>query len=136
MKKAIFNFSALTALLMPALAFAQTPQFGYVDTVISAGSSWLNEAITIIMVLITLFFLWSVLRFIMNKDAAKTAEKRQMMINGLIGVFVAVGVWGIIHLAGSITGVDTTNRNGSPNITCAPGQEDVGGVCRTPGSAY
>ena len=131
MKKTIFNVSALIAVLMPAtLAFAQTPNFGYVDSVVSQGTTWLQDAVTILMIVMTLFFLWSVLRFIMNKDAAKTAELRGLMINGLIGLFVAVGVWGIIHLAGSVTGVNTTNPDQQSAITCPPGFAQVNGVCQ------
>lgn len=127
MKKAIFSFSALSALLVPALALAQN--FNYVDGIISQGESWLQDAITVIMVLMTLWFLISVFRFIANKDSSKTAELRQVMINGLIGLFVAVGVWGIIHLAGSLTGINTRNPDQQITITCPPGQQPVGGVC-------
>jgi hypothetical protein len=130
MKKTIFNVSALTALLTPALAFAQTPNFNYIDSTISAGEGWLGEAVTILMILMTIFFLYSVLRFIMNKDAAKSAELRSLMINGLIGLFVAVGVWGIIHLAGNITGVNTTNPTTQSSITCPPGFDQVNGLCQ------
>jgi len=130
MKKAVFNFSALTALLVPAVALAQSANFNYIDSAVSQGESWLGQAVTIIMILLTLFFLYSVLRFIMNKDPAKSAELRSLMINGLIGLFVAVGVWGIIHLAGNITGVNTTNPDQQAAITCPPGFSQLNGVCQ------
>jgi uncharacterized membrane protein len=69
----------------------------------------------------TIFFLYNVLRFIMNKDASKAAELRQLMINGLIGLFISVAVWGIIRLAGNITGIDTTSSSQQTSITCPPG---------------
>jgi hypothetical protein len=120
MKKAVFNFSALTALLLPAVAFAQS--FTYVNTWINQGIFWLRLSITIITILMTVFFLYNVLRFIMNKDPAKSADLRKIMINGLIGLFVSVAVWGIIGLAGNITGVSTNgSSDGAPSITCPPG---------------
>ena len=130
MKKAIFNVSALTALFTPALALAQTPNFGYLDTTISHGEFWLRDAVTILMVVMTIFFLWSVLRFIRNTDASKAAELRGLMINGLIGLFVAVGVWGIIHLAGSVTGVNTSQPDQQNALTCPPGYSQVNGICQ------
>ncbi len=133
MKKAVFNFSALTALLMPAMAFAQTANFTYVNSWLNQGLYWLRLSITVIMILMTVFFLINVLRFIMNKDAGKTAELRQTMINGLIGLFVSVAVWGIISLAGNISGVNTTTS--SPNVTCPPGLDynTATGTCGTNG---
>jgi len=133
MKKSVFNFSALTALLMPAMAFAQTANFTYVNSWLNQGLYWLRLSITVIMILMTVFFLINVLRFIMNKDAGKTAELRQTMINGLIGLFVSVAVWGIISLAGNISGVNTTTS--SPNVTCPPGLDynTATGTCGTNG---
>ena len=116
MKKAIFNVSALTTLLLPAFAFAQ--DFTYVNSWLTQGLTWLRLSITVITILMTVFFLYNVLRFIMNKDATKTADLRKAMINGLIGLFISVAVWGIIGLASRVTGV---NNNASPNITCPPG---------------
>jgi hypothetical protein len=122
MKKAIFNGSALTALLVPALALAQgTPNFNYVNSWLNEALYWLRLSITIITILMTVFFLYNVLLFIINKDPGKTADLRKAMINGLIGLFISVAVWGIIRLAGSITGVDTTSSSQETTITCPPG---------------
>jgi hypothetical protein len=117
MKKAIFNVSALAVLLVPAVAFAQN--FTYFDNVVGHGLVYLKTAITVLTVLMTVYFLYNVLRFIMAKEAADQATYRKAMINGLIGLFVATAVWGIISLAGSITGVNT--RADTPTVTCPPG---------------
>ena len=129
MKKAIFNVSALSALLVPALASAQN--FTYVNSWLTEGLTLLRLAITVITILMTVFFLYNVLRFIMNKDAAKTADLRKAMINGLIGLFVAAAVWGIVGLVSNVTGVSTNGTTG--NVTCPPGlvYNSVTGVCGT-----
>ncbi len=120
MKKAIFNVSALSALFVPAVALAQnTPNFTYVDNIVRKGTDYLQLSITIITILITVYFLWNVLRFVMAKDPADQTAYKKAMINGLIGLFVATAVWGIIRLAGNLTGVDTTRT--SPDLTCPPG---------------
>ncbi len=130
MKKTVFNVSALTAMLLPAVAFAQN--FNYVNTWVNELIFWLRESITVITILLTVFFLYNVLRFIMNKDPAKSADLRKIMINGLIGLFVSVAVWGIIALAGNITGVNTSGGDQSAVLTCPPGlsYSQSSGVCQ------
>jgi uncharacterized protein YqgC (DUF456 family) len=129
MKKTIFNVSALTAFLMPAMAFAQQANFRYVDSIITPALYYLRLSITVITILMTVFFLYNVLRFIMNTDAGKTAELKGAMIRGLIGLFISVAVWGIIDLASNITGV-TTGNNPQTTITCPPGLVARGGICQ------
>jgi hypothetical protein len=127
MKKTIFNVSALSAVLFPALAFAQSVNTNYFDSIIGHGLIYLRTAVTVLMILMTVFFLYNVLRFIMNTEPAKAGDLRKTMINGLIGLFVSVAVWGIISLAGQVTGVDT--RLGAPSVTCPPGTTYVNGLC-------
>ncbi len=116
------------ALAVPALALAQTwptsttgtADTTYVDTWLNKGLQWLSQAITVVMVLMTLWFLINVFRYVMEKDAGKLAEKRKVMFNGLIGLFIAVSVWGIIRIAGNVFG---TNNAATPNLVCPPGAE-------------
>jgi hypothetical protein len=128
MKKAIFNVSALTAFLMPAMASAQA-NFRYVDSIVTPALYYLRLSITVITILMTVFFLYNVLRFIMNTKAEDTPKLKQTMINGLIGLFVAAAVWGIIDLASNITGVNVGN-NPQVTITCPPGLVARGGICQ------
>lgn len=119
--KKLARISFGTMLLMPILALAQTtgtPNTNYIDGWIRTGTDWLSKAITIIMVLMTLFFLWNVFRYISEKDPGKLADKRKTMISGLIGLFIAVSVWGIINIAGGIFG---TRNATTPGLTCPPG---------------
>ncbi len=129
MKKAVFNVSALSAVLLPAIAFAQN--FNYINSFVGQGLVYLRLAVTVLTILMTVFFLYNVLRYIAAKDPKDQGEYKQAMINGLIGLFVSVAVWGIIHLAGSITGIDTTS--GSPTVTCPPGlvYNSTAGTCGT-----
>lgn len=123
-KSALISFS--TALLVPMFAFAQ--RFDYVNNVIDQGAGWLDRSITIIMVLMTLWFLISVFRYIAEKDATKLPDRRKVMLNGLIGLFVAVSVWGIIKIAGNIVG---TNGNNTPvQLTCPPGTYPIDNTCQ------
>ncbi len=119
------------ALLVPIVAAAQN--FNYVNNWLSQGIIWLRLAITIVMILMTLFFLYTVFQFISAKDATKQKEQKDRMINGMIGLFVSVAVWGIIKIAGNVFGVNTTDPNASGPVgtTCPPGTRysQSQGVC-------
>ena len=122
--KKILSF--ITVLGVPTLALAQ--HFDYINNVIDEGAGWLDRSITIIMVLMTLWFLISVFRYISEKDPKALADKRKVMLNGLLGLFIAVSVWGIIKLAGNIVG---TNGNNTPvQLVCPPGTYPVGNSCQ------
>ena len=137
MKKSVFA-SFGTALLVPALALAQftpvtttgTPNTAYVDTWLTKAIGWLSQSITIIMVLMTVWFLINVFRYVQEKDPGELKDKRKTMVSGLVGLFIAVSVWGIIQIAGSVFG---TRNATTPGLTCPPGtQVDSTGNCRIP----
>ncbi len=128
MKNKAFSLSAFAAtLLVPALALAQN--FDYANKWIDQGLKWLRLSITIIMIVMTLYFLLGVFRYISEKDPTKLKDRRTVVINGLIGLFIAVSVWGIIRLAGTTLG--TSSQNGSVDIACPPGLKfnPTTGVC-------
>lgn len=127
MKKSTLLLTSLfTALVLPAVAKAQN--FFYISSWIGNIKVWLSQAVTIAMILITLFFIVSVVRYIRAKDAKDVEEKRHLMIQSLIGLFVAVSVWGIIGLAGNILGTNSYTGN-NPSSICPPGTTNVAGKC-------
>ena len=120
MKKSALFTIALTALLViPAVAFAQN--FTYIENWLDAALYWLRLSITVVMIAMTLWFLITVFQFIRAKEEKDVKERKSQMINGIIGLFVSVAVWGIIRIAGSVIGVDVNNNNTTPNVTCPPG---------------
>lgn len=127
-KSALASFA--TMLLVPALALGQSFNPQYAEDVITTGRYWLSLSLTIIMALMTLYFLINVFRYISEKDAAKLKDRRTVMINGLIGLFVAVSVWGIVRIFSNLTGT-TYYDSTSVNQTCPPGTVPAaGGGCR------
>ena len=112
-------FSGLATLSLPLLVLAQQiDQGGYLGSWISNIKNWLSTALVVIMILMTLFFLIQVFRFIAEMDASKMKDRRQAMLNGMIGLFVAVSVWGIIKIAVNVFGIDD---QATGNLVCPPG---------------
>lgn len=129
--------SALFALALPVLSaipvmVVNAQNFTYVNNWLNQALYWLRLSITVLMIAMTLFFLISVFRFIAEKDPKESEVKKKTMINGIIGLFVAVAVWGLIRIAGEVIGVDTENVKQTPGVTCPPGMTyDRGtGTCR------
>ncbi|MCC6198678.1 hypothetical protein IT401_00460 [Candidatus Nomurabacteria bacterium] len=119
MKK--FIVALMSSFALPALALAQ--DFGYVDTAVSKFQQYLLWAVSILMIAMTVWFLWSVFRFIAAKDPKVAEERKHQVINGLIGLFLAVAVWGIIRIAQRVTG---TQNSGTQSIVCPPGYKPGG----------
>lgn len=131
MKKSVLFTIALTALMViPAVALAQN--FTYVNNWLNQALYWLRLAITVVMIAMTLYFLVSVLRFIMEKDPKEADNKKKVMWNGMLGLFISVAVWGIIRIAGIIFNVDVNNNTPTPGVTCPPGMvyDRSTGTCR------
>jgi len=132
--KKIVAYVLPLVILVPALALAQN--FTYVNNWLNQGIYWLRLAITIFMFLMTFFFLFTGFQFISSKDANKQKDARSRMIQGMIGLFVAVAVWGIIRIAGNVLGINTADPNASRpvGITCPPGlvYSTLSGTCQRP----
>lgn len=119
-KLALVSFAS--GLLVPALAFAQN--LSYVNFWIDNGVIWLGRAVSIIMILMTIYFLINVFRYISEKDPGKLADKRKTMISGLVGLFIAVSVWGIINIAQRVFGTQGSSYQ-TPTVNCPPGTQYI-----------
>jgi hypothetical protein len=53
-------------------------------------------------------FLWGVFKFIRSSDVKDKQDSKQFIYAGLIGLFVMVSVWGIIKIAATTLGVDSS----------------------------
>jgi hypothetical protein len=53
-------------------------------------------------------FLWGVFKFIRSSEVKDKQESKQFIYMGLIGLFVMVSVWGIIKIAATTLGVDSS----------------------------
>ncbi len=105
-------FSA--GLLFPGILFAQTGGF---KAVISEVGSLVNLLIPIAFSAAILFFFWGVARFVLHSgDEGTHEEGKQMMLWGIVALFVIVSIWGLVEFIGSEVGVDTLIKFPIPEL--------------------
>lgn len=100
---------ALGVFLLPVLAFAQ------VDTQIDEGlgeifrvaNAVISAAVPIVISLAILVFIWGVLRYVISSDEDKRKEGKNLMLWGIVGIFVMVSVWGLVGILQKTIGVDS-----------------------------
>ena len=95
------RIKALRLLFLAALFSAGFPVIAYaVTTVGSLLTALLNLAVTIIPILISLAvltFFWGLVKFINHAGDEKSLEEgKQLMIWGMVALFIMVALWGII----------------------------------------
>jgi FtsH-binding integral membrane protein len=111
MKKAL---TVVTLLAFPMVAFAQAPN--NLIGLISYTGEILNRLIPLLIAAALVVFFWGLVKYIYNR---KSSEGRQIMVAGLVGLFVMVSVWGIIRIAQNTLGVSnagTDIRNNIPKV--------------------
>ena len=95
---------AITGVLLPLFAFAQNP--GQIGNVVINIQGILNSIIPVLLIIGTIVFLWGVISFVTaGADEEKRANARQLMIYGLVALFVMVAVWGIVRVLVQFFGV-------------------------------
>jgi len=94
MKKTLLPLSYL----LPALAFAQDSTLGGLIPLVEDIIGFLTP---VVVALALLYFFWGLAKFILSAgDEVDSKKGRDMMIWGIIALFVMVSVWGIINLLG------------------------------------
>lgn|SRR5574343_41443 len=125
MKKILF---ALGSAFLPALAFAQAPNFNYVgsgvDQIYRIAQTYVIPAL---MLAAFAFFVWGVIGYIRAKEAKDKEAKRHTLIQGVIALAVIVSVWGIVGLLQNVFGVRPSGMG--PTQVCPPGYRAVGASC-------
>ena len=102
--KKFFVLSGL--LVVPMFASAAT---GGLDGVLDVFAKLINAAIPVVLALAVLYFFWGLAQFVLNSaNEEKKAEGRNIMIYGIIALFVMVSVWGLIKLLQQTFGVENT----------------------------
>lgn len=90
--------AVLTVLFsLPGIAFSAE----FKDIVVFFVDEIVNPVVVFIVGLATVYFLWGSAKYILHSDDAKAREEgRNMMIHGIVAIFVMVSIWGFVNLLG------------------------------------
>ena len=96
MKKVLVSLSLLAS---PMLAFAITTVASDAFSLIKILQNVVDVAIPFIIGLAVLVLLYGLFQFIMNaSDEEARANAKQLIIWGIIGIFVMVSIWGLVSI--------------------------------------
>ena len=80
---------------------------GILDT---ATSSILMPFIVVLMLLATVVFIWGIVKFIAAaNDPKKAKEGKQLIMWGIIGLFMVVAMWGLVEVIQNTFGLTRTD---------------------------
>jgi TRAP-type C4-dicarboxylate transport system permease small subunit len=101
MKKIIIG----ALLLVPTIAGAQ--ELDNVRRLIESVRDIIDILIPLVAALALLYFFWGLAKFILNSgnEEAQT-EGKNIMIWGIVALFVIVSVWGLVRFVGSALGIN------------------------------
>jgi hypothetical protein len=114
MTKTLASLSALL-LALPLAASAQTLQ--PLANLIGAIARLVGALVPILITLALVVFFWGLVRYLWG-SGGKTdhAAGKQMMLWGIISLFVMVSVWGIVRLAQDALDVNPNQTVTSPQV--------------------
>jgi hypothetical protein len=111
MKKTLI---AVALYVFPAVVFAQTAG-NNLASLISFAGDMLNRLIPVLIAAALVIFFWGLVQYIRTHKGGK-----EVMIAGLVGLFIMVSVWGIIRIAQNTLGVSNQGTDIRGNIPQVP----------------
>lgn len=102
-------------LLAPALASAQN--LDSLGDLVDSFGRIVGDLIPIVFAIIVLVFFWGLAKYVLAAGSEESkAEGRRIMIGGMIALFVAASIWGIVKWAQGGLGVDNVESISVPSI--------------------
>jgi len=121
--KKILIIFLITAFTTPLFAGAEF--FGGIQELIIATRGVVNTLIPVIFALALLLFFWGVAKFILQSgDPEARKEGKQIMIWGIVALFVMTSIWGIVAFIGEELQIDTGGGFG-----CQDSEDGFGNPC-------
>lgn len=107
----------LTSLPIMVLASHQGGTSSGLGGVISIVSNIINALIPITISLTVVYFLYGVSTYVLNSgDPEKRSEGRQVMLYGIVALFVMTSVWGLVNLITNTFSLDTSATPRAPGL--------------------
>jgi hypothetical protein len=101
----LISLTILSTLALPALAAATTFKQLINDVFISG---LLKPIIPLMVGLAVAVFIYGVLVLMFSEGGEKKEDGKKYMVWGIIGIFVMVSVWGLVHILITTFGLDTS----------------------------
>ena len=95
---------ATGTMLLPALVSAQT-----LLNTLALVNTFLNALIGLFITLAIVAFFWGLIKYLVNMGSENAKEGIQIMLWGIIAIFVMVSIWGIIRLLQATFRVTSTD---------------------------
>lgn len=102
--KNLFKGGVLLSATTGALAASAQTTFG---SILGTIGALINTIIPILIAAGLAYFIYGVIRFVIAKDADSKEDARKVVIQGIIGLFVIVSIWGLVGIIQSTFGVGT-----------------------------
>src|SRR3989338_5612894 len=110
-------FAAVTVaavLLLPSLIFAQTTFKDLVNKIIEN----INYLIFLVVDLAVFVFIWGIFKyFVAGANEKKVEEAKNVLIYGLLGIFIMLSVWGLVNILINTFGFTATTQPTIPRFT-------------------
>jgi hypothetical protein len=106
MKKILIGVSALAALVLPNLAFAQLDLSSLTDS-ISTLTAAVNALVPLGLAVAVIVFIYGIIAYLLAKKPDDQKAARGYIVWGIIGIAVILAVLGLAKLLTSLTGVKT-----------------------------
>jgi hypothetical protein len=108
-------FILLGMFALPSFAFAQS--LGNLETLLQSIGRLISAATPIVVGLALLAFFWGLATFIFSAGNDEAKDKgKNIMIWGIVALFVMVSVWGIVRFIGQALGINQGDTIIVPHI--------------------
>ncbi len=108
-KYKVISLSAFVA-LTPFIALAAT-----INTVVTTIGDIFDLVVPILMVIASVVFIWGIIQYILAAGSDdRKKEAKNLIIWGLVALFVIVAMWGLVQILGRTFGVESTGIPGAP----------------------
>ena len=114
MKKTLLALSSGSIALFPLLASAQST----ITSIVNTLSNIINQLIPLLLALALLAFFWGLIKYIWNSGNAEAQDSgKNIMIAGIVGLFVMVSIWGIVGIIANTFGIQTGGPQKPPTVS-------------------
>ncbi len=107
--------SSIVAFSVPALAFAQGADAFSILTVLKLFA---DRLIPLLITAALLFFIYGVVKYMIAGDPDQKDKAKKIVVNGIVGLFVILSVWGLVGVIQRTFGVGNAQitRDNIPTV--------------------